>query len=108
MDPATLPRGSGDDLRDRLTQALVRIRDHQAHPFQPSLDQAPKERNPELVILALAGLNSQDVALTGLGDPDRDDRGNRGDSPSLADLVERGIEPHVGVLALDRASKERP
>lgn len=34
--------------------------------------------------------------------------GDRGDAPALADLVERGIEPDVGVLTVDRAGEERP
>ena len=45
--------------------------------------------------------------MTGLGDPDGDDRGDLDHAPTLPDLVERGVQPDVGVLALDGASEER-
>lgn len=106
VDTAALPRGSGHGLGDRLAQALVSIGDHQANSLQASLDQTPKEAHPELVVLASARGDPQDTPLARLRDPDRDDRGDRGDPAGLTDLVERGVEPEVGVLVLDRATQE--
>ena len=58
------------------------------------------------MVLALAGGRTQDRALSLVVDPDRDHRGDRGDPAGLADLVERRVEPDVGVLALDRAVRK--
>jgi hypothetical protein len=60
------------------------------------------------MILALSGLGSQDRALALVVDPDRDHRGDRGDPAGLTDLVERRIQPHVGVLTVDRTGQEGP
>jgi hypothetical protein len=82
-------------LRDRCTKPLVGVGDHEADPFEPSLDELAKERGPELVIFGGPGLSSQHRALTLLGDADRDDGGDRDHPARLTDLVERGIEPEI-------------
>jgi len=60
------------------------------------------------VVLTRTGGCSKDRALAGCRDPDRDDGGDRDHPPGLAELVEGGIEPHVGALCLDRSTEEGP
>jgi hypothetical protein len=105
VDAAPLPTRLVQDLGDRLPQSLVSIGDHQAHTLQASLDEAPQERGPELVVLARSALSSEHRALALLGDPDRHDGGDRDHPAGLPDLVKRRIEP---TWLLDLPPEEGP
>jgi hypothetical protein len=84
----------------------VPVGDHQTHATKAPFDQAAKEPHPETVVLARAGVGPEHGSVTRLGDPDRNDRGHRDYPARLTDLVERGVQPHVRMLALDRPDAE--
>ena len=106
MHPTPLPAGAGEYLGRGLTQTFMGIGDHQPHALQPPPNQRAEEGHPEAVVLRWTGVHPQHAAVAGLGDPHRDDRGHRDHSPPFPDLVERGVEPHVGMLGLDGAGQE--
>jgi hypothetical protein len=71
---------------------------HEAHAEEVALEESPHEARPG-VALVIAGreVETQDAALTGPGDPDRDEDGHRDHPPAIADLDVGRVEPEVGI-----------
>lgn len=106
MYAAALPTRLREDLRDGLLEALVGVGDHEADSLEASLDEVAQEASPENVVLRRSGVAAEHVAVTVAVDPDGNDGCDRDDAAQLSHLVEGGIEPHVGILALDGAGQE--
>jgi hypothetical protein len=60
------------------------------------------------VVLGGTGGRSEHRAFALLGDPDRDDGGDRDHTAGLTNLVERRIKPEVRAGGLDRSAEEGP
>ena len=107
VDPAALPGGAGEALRQRLAQPFMGIADHQQHPAQPAADQAAAELQPEGLGLAGAAHQAEHALLAAVPDADGDHRGLADDAAVLADLVVGGVEPDIGVRGIvERAVAE--
>jgi hypothetical protein len=108
MGPAPLPGGPRKARPDRLDEARVGIGGDQAHPAQPSGDQASEEGEPPRPVLSRGHLSPEDLPAP-LGVHARgDEHMHPHGSPALADLHDQGIRPHEAVGALvERTGAER-
>ena len=99
VDRAALP-GSAEHLSDRLLQALVRVGDDEAHAGEAALDERTEEVAPERLRLALAAVEPDHLAPTGLVDAVRDHQHLR--LTAITDLLHLRVQPQVRVAALER------
>jgi hypothetical protein len=106
VDGAALP-GHRDHLGDRRLQALVGIGDGELHAHQATGDEPTQELGPESFRLALAHLHADHLASAGLVHAMGDHQALAHDPAPVADLLDLGVEPQVGVAALERALPER-
>jgi hypothetical protein len=102
VDAAALP-GAAEHLRDRLLQASVRVGDDQLPAAEATRDQRAQEAAPErpprrrrVRSLAVAGL------VHAVGEHER----LAHDTARVADLLDLGIEPQVGVAVFKRPVAE--
>ena len=63
VDPAALPRRPRQDLADRGSQPGVGVGDDEAHPAQPAGAQRAQEPGPERLVLAVADVDTEDLAV---------------------------------------------
>ena len=103
---APLPAGARQHLADGALESLVGIRDDQANALEPSSHKATEKREPKLVCLGRAHVKAQHLALPGSRHPHGDDRGHVHHAMVLPYLDRLGIQPQVGVLALQGAVPE--
>jgi len=75
MDPAALPPAALEAAGDRLLEAGMGVADHQLHPCQPPLPEVPQEGGPEGLVLTVAHLDAEHLALAAGGDANRHDHG---------------------------------
>ena len=98
--------GRSQHLADRLLEALVGVGDNQLHPGQPALDQVAQELAPEGLGFALAAVEPDHLAPARLVHAVRDHQALADDAAAVAHLLHLGIEPQVGIAALERAAAE--
>jgi len=72
---AALPAAALAATGDRLLETGVGVADHQLHACEAAFPQAPQESGPERLVLDVAHLDPQHLALARSGDADRHDRG---------------------------------
>src|SRR5262245_32898834 len=106
VDGAALP-GTVERLRDRRLQAGVRIGDDQLHPAQAALDQAAQEAAPEWLRFALADIEADHLPVAGLVHRIREHERLGHDPAAVSDFLDLGVQPEVGVAALERPVAER-
>ena len=105
---AALPRGPGEDGRDGVLQALVRIGGHQLHPTQTPGDQRAQERQPEGAVLARPDVDAEHLALPLAVDRGRHHDTDVDDPAVLAHLLGQRVQPQVGIRpAVQRPAEER-
>ena len=75
MNAAALPAAALAATGDRLLEAGMGVADHQLHPCQPPLPEVPQEGGPERLVLAVAHLDPQHLALAIGSDAHRHDHG---------------------------------
>jgi hypothetical protein len=106
VDGASLP-GAAEDLADRRFQALVLIGDHQLDAMQAAGHQRSEELPPEGPGLGRADIERDHLAVAGLVDRIGDHQRLAAHPPvGIAHLLHLGVEPQVGVAALQRPLAE--
>jgi hypothetical protein len=105
VDGAALP-GAAEHLADRVLQTLVRVRDDQLYAGETALDQAAEELAPERLRLALATVEADHLTPARLVHAVRDHQALADDAAAVADLLDLGVEPQIGVAALERSCPE--
>ena len=78
VHPAAL-RGALEGPLERGDESGVLVGDHQPHPAESALLQAGEEGPPEHLVLAVADVETEDLAAAVGGDPGRDDHRHRDD-----------------------------
>src|SRR4029077_7992909 len=106
VDAAALP-GAAEHLVDRLLQPGMRVGDDELHPGQAALDQATEEAAPERFRLGLADIEADHLAIAGLVDAVGEHERLAHDTATVANLLDLGIEPQIGVAALERPVAKR-
>jgi hypothetical protein len=106
MHGAALPRAS-KHLRDRRLEARVSVGDRELHAGQAALDQAAQEARPERLGLGLADVDADDLAPPGLVHAVRDHQRLIDHAPTVAHLLDLGIEEQIGIGTLKRPRPER-
>jgi site-specific DNA recombinase len=105
VHPTALPRRA-QRLGDGVLEAFVRVRDHQLHALQPAADQPLQERRPEGFRLRRPEPEADDLASAIAVDRHSDDRRDRDDPATFANLQVGGIQPKIGPFALQRPLQE--
>src|SRR5215216_1581850 len=103
VDAAALPRHA-QHLRDRRLQSLVGVGDAELHAPQAAADQAAQELCPERLRLALADVEADHLAPSGLVHGVGDHQALALNAAAVADLLDLRVEPQVGIAALERPS----
>jgi hypothetical protein len=106
VDGAALP-GTLQGLRDRGLEAGVRVGDDQLYSSEAALDQATEEAAPERFGLALAHVEADHLAVARLVHRIGQHRRLRHNAAAVADFLDLGVEPKVGVAALQGPVPER-
>ena len=68
------------------------------NPFQPSIDQAAQELEPEGLFLTGADIKTQYWATTAMGNCNGDDHGQTNHTMVLSHFQVQGIKPDIGIL----------
>ncbi len=102
---AALPRTPEHPL-DRRLEALVVVGDRQAHSGQAASSQGAQELDPEAARLHLAEVESDHLPAARLVDRVGDHERLRAHVAVRADLDVLGVEPQVGIVALERPRAE--
>ena len=79
------------------------IADHQLYPLEAPRDQAAQKLQPEGVLLTRPDRKAHDFALSGLADANPDHHRCTHNAVILAHLHIEGIQPQIGIGALERA-----
>jgi hypothetical protein len=107
MHPTPLPRGPLQNRLDGALEAPVRVAGHEPHPTEPPGHQRAQKRRPESPILAGTHVEAQHLPLAALSvHPDGYDHRRRCHVSVLAGFEVGGVDPHVGVRALQRPVTE--
>jgi hypothetical protein len=85
----------------------VCVGDDQLDAAEAALDQSAEEAAPESLGLALADVDADHLAVARLVDGVGEHERLRYDAAAIADLLDLGVEPQVGVAALERPVAER-
>ena len=104
---AALP-GAAEHLGDRLLQALVGVGDAEPHAVQAAGQETAQELAPEGLGLGLADVDADHLAASRLVHAVGDHERLVTHAAALAHALHLGIEPEVGVAALERALAEDP
>lgn len=95
MHAAALPPGSLEATPDRFDEPGMRIGDHQTHAGKAAIDQAGQELAPERLVLRVANVDAEYLAVPVSTQPGGDHDGFGDDVAVLADVDVGGVEPHV-------------
>jgi hypothetical protein len=106
VDRAALP-GAAEYLRDRFLQPGVRVGDDQLDAREPALDERAQKAAPEGLGLRFADVERDHLAVAGLVHAVGEHQRVAHDAAAVSDLLDLGVEPEVGVAALERAVAER-
>src|SRR5215203_2240430 len=102
-----LPRGAHKHSFDGALQSSMGVARYEPYPAKTAGDQRAQERDPERPVLARTYVQPQNLSLSALPvHPDGYDHRHRGHPPVLAGLHVGGVEPDVGVGALQRPAPE--
>ena len=93
-------------LREGVAQSLVGVGDDQLHPMQPAADQAAADSNQKLS-LSLAPFISPSTLFSPVSRTPTAMTVAWLNSPTLAHLVVRRVEPHYGYAPSSRPRSER-
>ena len=102
---AALP-GAAEHLGDRALEALMGVGDAELHPGEAAGPQASQELAPEGLGLGLADVDADDLAAPRLVHAVGDDERLVTHAAGLAHALHLGVEPEVGVGALEGALAE--
>ena len=75
MDLAALPAGAGEHSWDRGLQPGVSVGDDEAHPAEATVLEAAQECGPEHLVLGVADIDAEHLAVTVHGDAGGHDDG---------------------------------
>ena len=106
VDGAALPRAA-QHAGDRGLESLVLIGDREAHPVQAARLQRAQELDPERAGLDLADIQADHLPHPGLVHRVGDHHRLGNDPAVVADLDLLGVQPQVGVGALQRPLPEQ-
>jgi hypothetical protein len=90
--------GHPDHTLHRTDPSLVGVGDRELDAGQSASDEAAEELGPERLGLGLADVDGEDLAPPGLVDAVRDDQRLAANAAAVADLLDLGVQEHVGVL----------
>jgi hypothetical protein len=104
---ASLPR-TAEHLGDRLAEAVVGVRDAQAHTLESAGAQATEELPPERLGLGRTHVQADDLTAAALVDPVGDHQRLVPDPAGLADPFHLGVQPQIRIAALQWPLPEHP
>ena len=82
------------------------VEDDELHPAEAALDERAQERAPEGLRLGLADVEGDHLPVARLVHPVGEHERLPDDAARVAHLLHLGVEPEVGVAALERAASE--